>query len=367
MALGASRLQIATDMVTRAVVLGLIGGAAGLLVGVWTRDALVAMAPASIPRLDRLVVSPQVLGVTAALSMLAGLLAGLLPAFQASSRDVTPALKAAGLSLSGERSVMRWRGALMAAEIAAALMLAIGAGLLVRSLIRLNAVDLGFETDRVLTLNVRLPDTKYTDQRARAAFYEAVAPRVQAIPGVRHVAYANNVPMRGGWGGSFSMAGPSGEIRADADFQAISPGYFATLGIPLVRGRLLTDGDRDGTLRVAVVSQTFVRQFLQDRDPIGQQFSRFSGAPVVTIVGVVGEVRRDGREAEIVPQVYLRRRPTCIRFGSRRSPSARPAIRTRSCRAFSVPSGRSIRISRSPTCARWTRCCRSRRPSADST
>jgi len=185
-------------------------------------------------------------------------------------------------------------------------MLAGGAGLLVRSLMRLNSIDLGFETDRVLTLSVRLPDTKYTDQRMRAAFFQELAPKVQAIPGVRHVAFANQFPMRGGWGSSFRMNGPSGEIRADADFQAVSPEYFVTLGIPLVRGRLLTADDRDGALRVAVVSQTFVRRFLADRDPIGQQFSRTGpGTPGITIVGVVGEVRRDGKAAEIFQQVYL--------------------------------------------------------------
>src|SRR2546425_3611705 len=129
MALGASRTQIAVEVVTRAVVLGLMGGAAGLLCGVWTRDALVSMAPSSIPRLDHLAVSPRVLGVTTAVSLLTGLLAGMLPALQTSRGDVTPALKSTGLSASSERSVMRWRGVLMAGEMAAALMLAVGAGL----------------------------------------------------------------------------------------------------------------------------------------------------------------------------------------------------------------------------------------------
>src|SRR5262245_30234602 len=305
MALGASRRQIAVEMLTRAFVLGLLGGAAGLVCGVWTRDALVSVAPPSIPRLDDLALSPRVLGATLALSLLTGLLAGVLPALQASRRDVTTALKGAGPGASSDRAIMRWRGMLMAAEIAAALMLAVGAGLLVRSLVRLNAVDLGFETERVLTLSVRLPDTKYTDQRTRASFFQELARKVQAIPAVRHAAFANQFPMRGGWGGSFKMTGPSGAIQAEADFQAVSPDYFATLGIPLVRGRLLTADDRDGMPRVAVVSQTFVRRFLGDRDPIGQQFARFDDAPAITIVGVVGEVRRDGKAAEMFQQVYL--------------------------------------------------------------
>jgi len=200
---------------------------------------------------------------------------------------------------------MRWRGTLMAAEIAAAMVLAIGAGLLVRSLAHLNAIDLGFETDRVLTLIVRLPDAKYSDQRARAAFFETLAPKIQAIRGVRQVAFANQFPMRGGWGSGFTMIGGSPDGR-DADFQAVSPGYFAALGIPLVRGRLIDSRDRDGAQHVAVVSLTFVREYVGERDPIGQQFSRGGpGSPVVTIVGVVGEVRRDGKEAKLTPQVYL--------------------------------------------------------------
>ena len=123
--------------------------------------------------------------------------------------------------------------------------------------------------------------------------------------GVRNVAFANQFPMRGGWGSGFRMMGPSGEIRDESDFQAVSPDYFVTLGIPLLRGRLLTADDRSGAAHVAVVSQTFVRKFLGGREPIGQQFSRGAGMPAIAIAGVVGEIRRDGKDAELWPQVYL--------------------------------------------------------------
>jgi putative ABC transport system permease protein len=304
MALGASRGQVAAELLARGVVLAAMGGAAGLLCGVWTRDALVALAPSSIPRLDHLAVSPRVLAVTAAMSLATGILGALLPALHISRRNGVSVLRVTEQSASGSRSIMRWRGALMAAEIAAVMVLAIGAGLLVRSLARLNAVDLGFETDRILTLIVRLPDAKYGDQRSRAAFFEQLTPQIRAIPGVRHVAFANQFPMRGGWGSGLRLSG-TGEVR-DADFQAVSPDYFAALGIPLARGRLLNEADRDGSPRVAVVSQTFIREFAGDSDPIGQQFSRGApGMPMVTIVGVVGEVRRDGKAAKLAPQVYL--------------------------------------------------------------
>jgi putative ABC transport system permease protein len=306
MAIGATRGQVAAQMLTRDLVLGLLGGAAGLLLGIWTRDVLVALAPSSIPRLDHLTLSGRVLGVTAALSALAGLLAGAVPAIQMSRGDAVPALKGAAANASGARAILRWRGALMAAEIAAALMLAVGAGLLIRSLGRLNAVELGFQTENVLTFLVRLPDAKYATPRERHAFFEALAPRVQALPGVRQVAFANQFPMRGGWGSGIRVAGVPADDQTSADFQAVSPSYFAALGIPLLRGRLLEETDRDGALRVAVVSETFVKRYANGRDPIGLTFSRGGReGPAITIVGVVAEIRRDGREAEIAPQVFL--------------------------------------------------------------
>ena len=306
MALGANRSQIAADVITRGLVLAVLGGAAGLLCGLWTRDALVAIAPASIPRLDHLAMSWRVLAMTIALSLITGVVAGLLPALHASRRATAATLKAAALTVSGTRSLMRWRGMLMAGEIAAALVLAVGAGLLVRSVTRLTAIDLGFETDKVLTMSVRLPETKYTTAAARATFFAELARRVEGIPGVRSTAFANQFPMRGGWGTSVRVPGPSGDAVVEADCQAVSPGYFATLGIPLMRGRLLTANDRDGAQRVAVVSQTFVRKYLGGREPIGYQFARTGPeAPSVSIVGVVGEIRRDGKEADLQPQVYL--------------------------------------------------------------
>ena len=303
-ALGASRRQIAAEMLIRGLTLAVLGGAAGCLLGIWTRDALVALAPASIPRLGDVALDARVLAVTAALSLLAGVAAGLLPALQPWQQDAT-ALRTSGLTVAGSRSLMRWRGLLVAAEVAAAFVLAVAAGLLVRSLMHLNRVDLGFETERVLTLNVRLPEARYESQDARFRFFDEVTGRIAMVPGVVSVAFANQFPLRGGWGGSIMLNGPAGPEQVEADLQAVSPGYFATLGIPHVRGRLLSSDDRKGTMPVAVVSQTFVRQFLGDRDPIGYQFARNDKAPRLTIVGVVGEIRRDGKAAEITPQVYL--------------------------------------------------------------
>ena len=305
LAIGAARRQIVAEMLTRGLVLGAFGGAAGLLVGVWTRDALVALAPASIPRLNEIALDRDVLLLTLALSLATGAITGLLPAWQAARTDPAPALKASDGSAAGGRAVMRWRGALMAGEMAAALVLAVGAGLLVRSFLAVRGVDLGFETERVLAASIPLPETRYDTARKRYDFFAAVAGRVRALPGVQHVAFANRFPLRGGWGGSANFEGTAPRDYFIADFQAVNPGYFPTLGIPLVRGRLIAESDAMDAPRVAVVSDAFARILSPNRDPIGRRFRRNAQAPLVTIVGVVGQIRRDGKTSNIQPEVYL--------------------------------------------------------------
>jgi putative ABC transport system permease protein len=208
---------------------------------------------------------------------------------------------------SSSRSVLRWRGALTAAEIAAAIVLAIGAGLLIRSLITISGVDLGFQTARVLTLRVALPPGRYPDARARLAFFEELSTRAQRLPGVASTGFANRFPLLGGWGGSLSLRAPAGAIDVvETGLQAVSPTYFATLGIPLLRGRALSADDRQGSMPVALISRAFADKYAAGRDPIGWQFTRDEPPiPLVTIVGVVDDIRRGGKGAAIDPQVYL--------------------------------------------------------------
>ena len=311
MAIGASRAQITTDLALRGLILGVLGGAAGLLCGVWTRNLLASLAPITMPRMDDLALSPRVLAVTFALAAITGIVAGLLPAVQLWRGNAAPTLRASALTTSGVRSVARWRGLLMAAEIAAALTLAVGAGLLVRSLMRLAAVDLGFEAQDVLLFTVNPPETKYRDEAARVALFEEIERRVASIPGVASAAVANEFPLRGGGQSPVTIAGEAttgGDNVGRAGFQAVSPGYFATLRIPLLRGRLLAAQDRAGAPPAAVVSETFARRFLAGRDPIGQRFREFRtgvDSPELTIVGVVRDARRDGPRAELIPLVYL--------------------------------------------------------------
>ncbi len=310
-AIGATRRQITFDLALRGVILGVLGGAAGVLCGVWTRTLLVSLAPITMPRMDGVALSPRVLAFSFVLAALTGIVAGLLPAVQLWRGATAPTLRASGLTTSGGRSVVRWRGLLMAAEIAAALTLAVGAGLLVQSMRRLAAVDLGFETKGVLLFTVNPPDTKYRDEAARVALFEEIERRVASIPGVAAAAVANEFPLRGGGQSRVTLAddpATGADSGRRAGFQAVSPGYFSTLRIPLVGGRLLAAGDRHGAPPAAVVNETFAGRYLPGRDPIGQRFREFQtgvDSPELTIVGVVRDARRDGPRADLIPLVYL--------------------------------------------------------------
>jgi putative ABC transport system permease protein len=305
LALGASRADIVAESVTRGIVLAALGGLLGLAFGSWTRDLLVSAAPAAMPRLDVLSLNPRIFAATAGLALLTGIIAGLVPALQIARAESARGLKVAESASSGSRSVRRWQGLLMACEIAAAIFIAVGAGLLVRSLARLYAVDLGFQTERVLTFSLRPSQPAYADPAARLVFFEDAIARLERIRGVRAVAFASDMPLVGGWGGGLLIDGASGPVRADADLQAVSATYFSALGIPLVRGRLLTAADRAGAPAVVVVSQAFATRLLPGRDPLGVQIRRNAGAPALTIVGIVGDIRRDGKFSDVVPQVFF--------------------------------------------------------------
>jgi putative ABC transport system permease protein len=165
-------------------------------------------------------------------------------------------------------------------------------------------MDLGFQTERVLAMNVNLPGPRYPTADQRLAFYQDLEERVRTLPGVQAVAYANRLPMRGGWSTGIQMDDVSPNLPAP-DSQTVNPGYFETLGIPLVRGRLLTPADRKGQPYVAVVNLEFARMYLKGADPMGKRFRRGPSAPWFSIVGVVNDVRRGGKTKAIRPQIYL--------------------------------------------------------------
>jgi putative ABC transport system permease protein len=191
---------------------------------------------------------------------------------------------------------------LLSIEIASAVVLTVAAALLVQTQTALNRVPLGFRTDNVLMFTVRLPATRYPDAAARLAFFETLEQRLTGIAGVQSVAVTDAFPVRGG--DRAAITAPRGS-SVRADFQIVSPGYFATLRIPIERGRVFDAGDRAGAAPVAIVSQTLVQRVFDGRDPLGEIISLGTLPQPITIVGVVGEVRRDGPQARMAPQVYL--------------------------------------------------------------
>jgi putative ABC transport system permease protein len=304
-ALGATRARVIAEATIRSLILSILGGIAGLGLGVLARDLLVSFAPANTPRLQAVTLNGMVLVVTAALALGTGLLAGILPAWPLSRESTATALRTNSGSIT--RSVLRWRAALMVVEVAAAIVLATGAGLLIRSFVAVSHMDLGFRTESVLTFRVPLPATRYPDARRRLAFFDDLAGRIERQPGVDAAAFANRFPLLGGWGGNVSVQTPSGAIdAADIGLQAVSPAYFPVLGIPLVRGRSFSADDREGAMPVAIVNMAFVRAVASGRDPIGWQLTRGNPRiPLVTIVGIVDDIRRGGKTESLDPQAYF--------------------------------------------------------------
>jgi putative ABC transport system permease protein len=306
-ALGAGRSRVVREVLAEASVLALVGGTIGVGLAQATLRLLVAFAPAGTPRLGDVAIDGRALLFGFGLAALTALLFGLLPALHASQVRPHESLKAVERSLlSG--AARRWGGILTAAEVALALVLLLGGGLLLRSLARLEAVPLGFETERVLALKIILPASRYPDAPSRLRFFETLEERVRTLPGVERVAFANALPLRGGWGtGIFLEGAPqeSGVRPLDVDSQAVSPDYFATLGMSLLRGRALAASDREGGPAVGVVNEEFARRALGGRDPIGRRLRRGREMPWIEIVGVVSDLRRDGKASELRPQLYI--------------------------------------------------------------
>ena len=242
------------------------------------------------------------------LSAVSGVLFGLFPAWHVSKTRPGESLKTSERTLAGT-GVMRWRGVLTAGEIALSLILLVGSGLLLKSFMLLNAVDLGFQTEHILAAVINLPAIRYSTADERLAFFEQLETRVSATPGVLAIGFANRLPMRGGWGGGLqidTVDSPSGGLaQFDVDLQAVNPGYFTTLGISLLRGRSLTTIDRKSTVPVALVNLSFAKKFLPGQDPLQHRIRRSPQSPWISIVGIVGDIRREGKTSDVLPEVYF--------------------------------------------------------------
>jgi putative ABC transport system permease protein len=292
-ALGASRMRLIRLMLAESLLLAAAGGAAGLLVAVWGVDGLIAISPADTPRLDEIRIDSRVLIFTSAVTLLTGIVFGLIPALQASRTEMTDSLKEGGRALGPIRN--RARSFLVISEVALSLLLLVGAGLTINSFIRLSSLDPGFDSDNVLTMMLNLPGSKYREPHQQVAFMQRVTSDLGEIPGIESTGLVIILPFGGGSGSRyFQIEGrppqPPGQ-GLNANFNLSGPGYFRTLGIPLLRGRDFTDQDTRDKPEVAIINAEMARQFWPDEDPLGKRI-RIGDSPWRTIIGVVGDTRQ---------------------------------------------------------------------------
>jgi putative ABC transport system permease protein len=311
-ALGAWRGRLIRQFLTESVLLSLVGGALGLLLTLWSANLLVALFPNNVDNLDIPVVETipidgRVLGFSLLISLLTGVIFGLAPAWQASKQDLSQALKEGGANTTAGMSGRRMRGLLVVSEMALAVLLLIGAGLMIKSFWRLLQGDLGLNPKNVLTMEVMLSPQKYGDGGQRRAFLQDVMRRIESLPGVERAGATNFLPLTGFWGvASFSIEGrpaPRPNEEPSADNRVVTERYFRTMGIRLLRGREFDERDREGAPPVVIINETMARRYWPNEDPIGARINLGQGSRA-EIVGVVNDVKSFGLEEKTHPDIY---------------------------------------------------------------
>jgi putative ABC transport system permease protein len=311
-ALGAARHRLVRQLLTESTVLGLAGGIAGVLLAMWALDSLVALGPQGIQRLDTVRVNPIVIAFAAGVSLLTALVFGVLPALHVTRTSLASTLKEGSRSLA--QTGRRTRGALIVAEVALAVTLLAGAGLLIKSFVRLRSVDPGFNPEQTLTFELDLPENKYNEDAQKALFYETLIARLESLPGVRRAGAVVVLPLRGSFNLSFTVEGwppPKPGQDPTLETRVATPGYFQTMGIPLLRGRMFTARDDGRAPQVALISESAARKFFPNEDPIGRKirlgWGRGKDKPNVggEVIGIVGNVRQVGLDVEADPDIYV--------------------------------------------------------------
>jgi putative ABC transport system permease protein len=316
-ALGASRGQIARLFLAESLVIALLGGTLAIVVSAWSLDGLRALAATAVPRAESITLDYRVGLFAAALTLGSAIIFGLAPLGLLGQLGLHESLKASTARSGGSRSTSRLRKALVVGEIAFAVVLLVGAGLMVRSLSRLLAVDPGLQTVDVTAAMLPLPINRYPTLGQQADAYHRVLQKIRQQPGVSSAAVAFPLPFQGkGSSASFIVEGVPPSSRANrpvALFNAASPGYFRTLGVPLLRGRDFQETDRENSIPVAIVSRAFVERFLARQDPIGRHLL-FDEQEPVTIVGIVGDFRRDSLDQPPAPLLFVPYRQFSLPF-----------------------------------------------------
>ncbi|MBI3667063.1 MAG: ABC transporter permease, partial [Acidobacteria bacterium] len=318
-ALGAGRFRLLRQLLAESLLLAAIGGALGLLLAYWSLDGLVALGGSSLPRAQEVGIDGRILSFTLGLSLLTGLIFGLAPSLHATRSGLARSLKLPRHRLSASRL-------LVVSEISLALVLLVGAGLLIRSFHRLLRVNPGFQAEKVWTAQLTLPDSKYRQTRKSAAFIAQLLKEIEALPSVQAAGATTSLPLSsaGGWGKFISIEGrppaTSLEQVPVVQYRQVTPAYFSAMGIRLLKGRLFTERDNPDAAGAAIINSALARRFWPNEDPIGKRIwmgppesllipllrpgQRFDPFPRLTIVGIVEDVKHDGLSQVAVPEVF---------------------------------------------------------------
>lgn len=318
-AMGASRWQIVRQLLTESTLQALIGGALGVILAYWMVDSLISISPDGTPRLDEVRIDNRVLLFSFGISALTGLLCGMIPALQSAKPDLNQALRDSGAGNKSSARGGRMRSGLVIAEIAIALTLLIGAGLLMRSFVLLQSIDPGFKPANILTARIGLPTSAYPERQQVASFYNQLHERLKALPGVQAVSFNTTVPMTGtNADASFVIEGrpaPPPDQQPAAWVNIVNHDYFRTMSIRLISGRLFDDNDRENSQRTIVISQTMAQRFWPNENPVGKRIGFGGQAPQWReIIGVVADVRHFGLSSDARPTVYFSDRQQAARF-----------------------------------------------------
>jgi len=310
LALGAGRARIIKQLLIESLILAVAGGAIGVLLAMWGVEGLRALGPDSVPRIQEATINAQALGFTAALSVLTSVLFGLVPAWQASQSDVNQALKNTGRSGATAPQRHRFRSMLVVAQVALALVLLVGAGLLINSFWRLQSIGPGFDSTHILTAGLSLSFTDYpNDDPRRQIIFQQALQRLASLPGVEQVGAISHLPL----GGRtmqlrFRIEGrePVSALNETiADHRVVTPAFFETLRVPVKRGRIFTERDTSQTPFVYLINESFARIYFAGRDPVGKRMVGGNSLPSGEIVGVVADMKHRGLEADALPAFYV--------------------------------------------------------------
>ena len=342
-ALGANRARVVRQFMTESLLLSFIGGALGLTVAVWVVRALVFLMPKDTPRLEEIKLDYRVVLFTLGTSLLTGIVFGLAPSFQAARTNLNDVLKEAGRGGDASRR-LKLRNLLVVSEFALSLVLLIGAGLMVKSLLRLQEVKPGFDSANLLTMRIALPSSKYETFTKSHTFFQQLLDQLEARPEVESVGAINLLPFGGGGGDrSFSIQDQptaSGHARPDEQVRFVTPGYFRAMSIPLLTGRDFTRRDLPDTPQVAIVNSAFARKFWPNDNALGKRISFQNNNPKwYEIVGVVGNVKHRGLDIQDHAEIYI---PTFQPlFADGNVPALYLAVRTKSDPLLLAPAMRS--------------------------